>query len=82
MIFVNGEDENHTLLRDLTNEVDHLQHKIEVIEGRPTEAINCLEHKLCRLSLALCPSALPEPLDEVLHQYTGHYVLHKRKALL
>ena len=33
------------------------------------EAINCLEHELHRLSLALCPSAPPEPLDDVLQQY-------------
>ena len=33
------------------------------------EAIHCLEHKLHRLSLTFQPSALPEPLDEVLQQY-------------
>ena len=51
--FENVENENHTQLRDLTNKVDHLQHKIDVTEGQPTEAINCLECELCRLSLAL-----------------------------
>ena len=64
--FENVENENHTQLRDLTNKVNHLQHKIEVTKGQPTEAINHLECELCRLSLALHPSALPEPLDEVL----------------
>ena len=64
------ENETHTWLRDLTNKVDHLQHKIEVAKGQPTDAINCLECELCRLSLALYPSALPELLDEVLQQYT------------
>ena len=54
----------------MTNEVDPLQHKIEVTEGQPTEAINCLECELCRLSVAFHPSAPPEPLDEVLQQYT------------
>ena len=33
------------------------------------EAINCLEHELHRLSLALCSSAPLEPLDDVLQQY-------------
>ena len=33
-------------------------------------ALNCIEHELHRLSIALCPSALPEPLDDVLQQYT------------
>ena len=34
------------------------------------EAINCLKHKLQRLSLPFQPSVPPEPLDEVLQQYT------------
>ena len=34
------------------------------------EAINHLEHKLYRLSLAFHSSAPPEPLDDVLQQYT------------
>ena len=34
------------------------------------EAINHLEHELHRLSIKLSPSALPEPLDDVLQQYT------------
>ena len=34
------------------------------------EAIHHLEHELHRLSLTLQPSAPPEPLDEVLQQYT------------
>ena len=68
--FENVENEYHTCLRDLTNKVNHLQHKVEATKGQSTEAINCLECELHRLSLALCPSALPEPLDEVLQQYT------------
>ena len=34
------------------------------------EAINHMEHKLHRLSLALCSSVPAEPLDDVLQQYT------------
>ena len=64
--FENVENECHTPLTDLTNEVDHLQHKVEATTGQPTKAINCLEHECHRLSLALHPPALPEPLDEVL----------------
>ena len=64
------ENENYTPLNDLTRALDHLQLKIDAAEGQPTEAINCLEYELHRLSLALCPSAPPEPLDEVLQQYT------------
>ena len=68
--FENVENEYHTQLRDLTNEVEHLQNKVEATEGQPTEAINCLEHELHRLSLALHPSTPQEPIDEVLQQYT------------
>ena len=34
------------------------------------EALNCIQHELCRLSLVLHSSAPPEPLDDVLQQYT------------
>ena len=78
--FENVENENHTQLRDLTTKVDHLQHKIEVTEGQPTEAINCLECELCRLSLALHPSALPELLDEVLQHYTETLCTAEKKS--
>ena len=57
-------------MKELTNELDHLQHKVEAAKNQPTEAICHLEHELHRLSLALCPSAPPESLDEVLQQYT------------
>ena len=77
--FENAENENHTQLRDLTNEVDHLQHKIGVTKGQPTEAINHLECEFFRLSLALDPSAPPEPLDEVLQQYTETLCMPRKK---
>ena len=42
---------------------------VDINETQPTEAISCLECKLNRLTLTLCPSAPLEPLDEVLQQY-------------
>ena len=45
-----------------------MHQRIETAEGQPMEAINHLECELHRLSLALSPSALPEPLDDVLQQ--------------
>ena len=42
--------------------------------------MNCLEHELHRLSLALHPSALPEPLDEVLQQYTETLCTAQKKS--
>ena len=62
--------ENHTTLKALTRNLDDLQHRIETAEGQPMEAIHHLEHELHRLLLTFQPSALPEPLDEVLQQYT------------
>ena len=68
--FENVEHENHTTLKTLTREFNNLWHRVETAESQPTEAINCLECELHRLSLAFCSSALPEPLDEVLQQCT------------
>ena len=69
--FENVEHENHTTLKVLTRSLDDLQHRVETAQGQPMEAINCLEHELHRLSLTFQPSVPPEPLDEVLQQYTG-----------
>ena len=68
--FENVEHENHTTLKTLTQEFDNLWQRFETAKGQPTEARNCLECELHRLSLAFCFSALPEPHDEVLQQYT------------
>ena len=68
--FENVENENHTQFNDLTKALDQLPITVDATEGQPTEAINCLECELHRLSLALCPSAPPEPLDDVLQEYT------------
>ena len=64
--FENAEQENHTNLVTLTWDLDDLCHRVQAGEGQPTEALNCIEHELQRLSIALCPSALLEPLDDVL----------------
>ena len=61
--FENVDHENHMQLKELTNELDHLWHKVEGTENPPTEALSHLECELHRLSLALCPSVPPEPLD-------------------
>ena len=78
--FENLENENQTQLRDLTKELDHLQHKVAATEGQPTEAINHLECELHRLTLVLCPSAPPDPLDEVLHQYTETFCTAQKQT--
>ena len=68
--FENVEHENYAWLRDLMDEVDYLQNKVGANETWPTEAISHLEHELNMLTLTLCPSALPKPLNKVLQQYT------------
>ena len=74
------ENENHNQLNDLTKVLDYLQIKIDAAKGQPTKAINHLEHELHRLSLALHPSAPPEPLDEVLQQYTETLCTAQKKT--
>ena len=68
--FENVEHENHTTLKTLTREFDHLQHRVETAKVQPMKAINHLECELHRLSLAFHSLAPPVPLDEVLQQYT------------
>ena len=68
--FENAGQENNTNLANLTQELDDLCYRIQAREGQLTEALNCIEHKFQRLSIALCWSAPPEPLDDVLRQYT------------
>ena len=47
-----------------------MRHGVENAEGQPMEAIHHLECELPRFSPTLQPSAPPEPIDEVLQQYT------------
>ena len=68
--FENMEQEHHTNVKTLTQELDDLHHRDQAGVGQPMEAINCIECELHRLSLALWSSAPPEPLDDVLQQYT------------
>ena len=64
------EQEYHTNLLNLTWELDDLYHRVQAGEGQPAEALHHIECKLQRLSITLCPSALPKPLNDVLQQYT------------
>ena len=68
--FENMEHENHTTLKTLTWKFDNLWQRVETAKCQPTEAVNQLEHELHRLPLVFRSSAPPEPLDEVLQQYT------------
>ena len=68
--FEKTEQENYTNLATLTWELDDLCHRFQTGECQPTEALHHIECKLQRLSIVLHPSALPEPLNDVLQQYT------------
>ena len=63
------EQENHTNLATLTWKLDDLHHRAQAGEGQPMEALHHIEHELQKLSITLCPSVPPEPLDDVLQQY-------------
>ena len=62
--------ENHTNLANLTNELDELHQRTQAREDQPAEALQHIEQELQRLSIALYPSAPPEPLNDVLRHYT------------
>ena len=62
--------EQNEQLKDLTNTVDDLRHHLNATNEECREAISRLEHELNRLTLTLCPSAPPEPIDDLLQQYT------------
>ena len=68
--FENVEHENPTNLAAITRELDDLYHRVQVGEGQPTNALHHIECELQRLSISLRPSALPEPLKDMLRQYT------------
>ena len=62
-------EENDTNLAHLTWELDDLCHRVQAREGQPAEALHCIEQELQRLTIALHPSAPPEPLNNVFRQY-------------
>ena len=67
--FENIEQENYTYLVTLTKELDFLCPRVQAGEGQPVEALHHIKQELQRLSITLCPSTSPEPLDDVLKQY-------------
>ena len=62
--------EHQTNLANLTWELDDIHHRVQAGEGQPAEALHYIECELQRLSIVLHPSAPPDPLDDVLQQYT------------
>ena len=66
--FVSVEQENHTNLATLTQELDHLCHRVLAGEGQPTEALLHIVRELQKLPTALHPVAPPEPLGDALQQ--------------
>ena len=77
--FENIKPDHHERLRVLTHEKDHLGQKVKANETEPMDTINHLEHKINRLALTLCLSAVPEPIEEVLQQYTNTLCTAQKK---
>ena len=67
--FETAGQENDTNLATLTWELDDLHHRAQARGGQPAEDLHHIEQQFSRLTIALCPSAPPEPLDDVLRQY-------------
>ena len=55
-------------MRNLHSIMDNLCHRDQAGEGQPTEALHHIECNLQILSIVLYPSALLEPLDDVLQR--------------
>ena len=54
-------------------EINDLHQSVEAGEGQPAKTLDCIEHKLQNLSIALHPqppSTPTEPFGEVIQQYT------------
>ena len=65
--------DNQDRLTTLTREINDLYHRVEAGEGQPAETLDCIEHELHNLSIALHQPPLPtptEPFREVIWQYT------------
>ena len=62
--------EQNEQLKDLTKTVDDLRHHLNATNEECREAISRIESELNRLTLMLHPSAPPEPIDNLLQQYT------------
>ena len=64
---------NHDKLTALTREINDLCQQVEAEEGQPTQTLDCIEHELQNVSIALHPpppSTPTEPFIEVIQQYT------------
>ena len=65
---------NHDKLAALMREINDLCKWVEAGEGQPAETLDCIEHELQNLSIALHPPPWPtptKPYGEVIWQYTN-----------
>ena len=68
--FESIEHVNPTRLATISRELDDLCQRFQAEEGQPTDYLQHMEWELQWLSLSLHASPPPEPLDEVLKNYT------------
>ena len=60
-------------LKTLTREINDLHQRVAAGEGQPVETLDCIQHELQNMSIAIHhpqPPAPAKPFGEVLHQYT------------
>ena len=69
-------------LTALTREVDDLHQQFQAGEGQPMETLNCIEHKLQRLSISFNPPMPMEHLGKVIRHYTNTLCSAKKHTTL
>ena len=67
--FKESEPKNPARFTLITRELDDLCQCVQAREAQPMEVLHHIECELQRLPTTLCPSAPPEPLDDILKQY-------------
>ena len=69
----------------LTRELNNVSQRVAAGEGQPMETLDCIQHELQNLSIAIHQPQLPvpaEPFGEVLHQYTDTLCSIQKQANL
>ena len=76
--------DNQDKLTALTQEINDL-HQVAAAEGQPAETLDCLEHELQNLLIALHeppPHVPTEPFGEVIQQYTDIFCTAQKQSNL
>ena len=69
--FEDSEHNNPTRLTTITRKIDDLCQQVQTEKGQPSEALNCIERNLQRLSISFNLPVYTEPLVKVIKHYTN-----------